>query len=467
MRNLSATYYVYVSYYFGSFFYFASLTSLIGMLLFLAVFFTSAALRDKNLSDSTGRINKVDSGLLVFLTLFFPIFSFNVIRQTTSGSTVLFFSAVAYFGVLYCIFGLFEQLRRKKLRRDWKAFFRLYPFRSPFGAVIRLLLLGNLFYFIFYSFFSFLILFYALTTPISLQHIYISDNMRPQEQLSTSLSVFPSLSYINPNTLTSPVVCVVLLVLLTYIVHFVLGLSEAYENANQEKIRSERFKAELITNVSHDMKTPLTSIVNYVDLLKKLPITDEKFQDYLEVLDRKSLRLKTLTNDLLDASKAGTGNVSVKMQPVNLTEFVGQIVGEFDEDYSARDLTLVYQQPDHEIIVEADVEHLWRVLENIFGNAMKYSLENSRVFARLLADEHQVSLQLVNTSKAPIELTGEELTEQFIRGDKARHTEGSGLGLYIAKSLVELMQADFQILINGDLFEVQLNFNPYHPQMKK
>ncbi|MDR2977588.1 MAG: HAMP domain-containing histidine kinase [Streptococcaceae bacterium] len=254
---------------------------------------------------------------------------------------------------------------------------------------------------------------------------------------------------------------------MTYIVHFVLGLSEAYENANQEKIRSERFKAELITNVSHDMKTPLTSIVNYVDLLKKLPITDEKFQDYLEVLDRKSLRLKTLTNDLLDASKAGTGNVSVKMQPVNLTEFVGQIVGEFDEDYSARDLTLVYQQPDHEIIVEADVEHLWRVLENIFGNAMKYSLENSRVFARLLADEHQVSLQLVNTSKAPIELTGEELTEQFIRGDKARHTEGSGLGLYIAKSLVELMQADFQILINGDLFEVQLNFNPYHPQMKK
>jgi len=244
---------------------------------------------------------------------------------------------------------------------------------------------------------------------------------------------------------------------LTYFAVFLLNLSAQYDKSNEDKIRAERFKSELITNVSHDIKTPLTSIINYVDLLKSEDLHGEA-ADYVQVLDKKSSRLKVLIDDLMEASKAGTGNLSVNIQEINLGEIVGQIAGEFDETFAERNLTLVFRQPDDPIFVEADARHLWRALENLFSNASKYALPETRVFAEITSHNDNPTFSIKNTSESPIELSGEELSGQFIRGDRARQTEGNGLGLYIAKSLVELMNGKFTIQVSGDLFEVVINW---------
>jgi len=231
-----------------------------------------------------------------------------------------------------------------------------------------------------------------------------------------------------------------------------------YDKANAEKVRAERFKTELITNVSHDIRTPLTSIINYIDLLKTLQIENTDFAEYVGVLDRKAARLKTLIDDLMEASKAGTGNMSVDLCEINLTEIMGQIAGEFDEQFAERGLTLVLRQPDQPVFTIADSRHLWRVLENLFGNAVKYSMPETRVFAEIILRDEGTVFTMKNTSKNHIDLSGDALTEQFMRGDRARLSEGSGLGLYIVKSLVELMGGRFAIHVTGDLFVVEVIF---------
>ena len=245
---------------------------------------------------------------------------------------------------------------------------------------------------------------------------------------------------------------------LSYFCAFVLSLSERFEKANEEKLRAERFKSELITNVSHDIRTPLTSIINYVDLLKGLPVEHEKFHEYVGVLDKKSARLQTLISDLMEASKAGTGNLPVHIVEIDLGEILGQIAGEFDDSFAQHNLTLVLRLPEQPVLARADAAHLWRVLENLFSNMVKYALPGTRAFAEISAhDEHSI-LSLKNTSQSPIDLADQELTEQFIRGDRARQTEGSGLGLYIAKSLMELMGGQLAIEVNGDLFVAEVRF---------
>ncbi|MCL2240342.1 MAG: HAMP domain-containing histidine kinase, partial [Defluviitaleaceae bacterium] len=245
------------------------------------------------------------------------------------------------------------------------------------------------------------------------------------------------------------------LVALTYLASELLRHSARHTAAAAEKLRAERFKSELITNVSHDIRTPLTSIINYVDLLKN-EASQEKTAEYISVLERKAQRLNVLIGDLMEASKAGTGNVRVELRPVNLTEMVGQMAGEFDHAFTENKLTLVIRQPDAPVYLSADSRHLWRVLENLYANAAKYALPGTRVFAEITGNEGQVHFSLKNTSKSPIEMPGDTLTEQFIRGDRARHTEGSGLGLYIAKSLVELMGGTLTLRATGDLFEVAI-----------
>jgi len=236
-------------------------------------------------------------------------------------------------------------------------------------------------------------------------------------------------------------------------------MSAEYDKANAGKIRAERFKAELITNVSHDIRTPLTSIINYVDLLKALPVEHPDFTEYVGILDRKAARLKTLIDDLMEASKASTGNMNVDMREIDLCEIAGQIAGEFDEQFTERNLTLVLRQPDQPVTANADSGHLWRVLENLFGNMAKYALPGTRVFAEIGLCDGKPTISLKNTSQNPIDQSGGDmLTEQFIRGDRARQAEGSGLGLYIAKSLVELMGGRFEIRASGDLFEVEIAF---------
>lgn len=239
-----------------------------------------------------------------------------------------------------------------------------------------------------------------------------------------------------------------------YINHIGEGLDAAVENS----LKNERMKTELITNVSHDIKTPLTSIINYVDLLKRENPEDPKIRGYLEVLENKAQRLKVLTEDVVEASKASTGNIALEMTDLNFIELVHQVLGEFEEKFEERNLTMVVHFDEEEAIICADGRRLWRVLENVFGNVSKYAMENTRVYVDVKVDRPNVQLSLKNISAQPLNISAEELTERFIRGDVSRNTEGSGLGLSIAKDLVQLQGGEFKLYLDGDLFKVTIEF---------
>jgi len=236
------------------------------------------------------------------------------------------------------------------------------------------------------------------------------------------------------------------------------NLGDGLESALQEKVKSERLKADLITNVSHDIKTPLTSIINYVDLLKREKIQDEKIQRYLEILDQKSQRLKTLTEDLVEASKASSGNLKLDIAEIDLVEMIYQTNGEFEEKFQLRHLELVSTLPDDSILIAVDGRRLWRVLENLYNNAFKYAMEHSRVYVDVTEKDGMALFTIKNVSANPLNINADELTERFVRGDVARTTEGSGLGLSIAKSLTQLQGGTFQLYIDGDLFKAQVGF---------
>ncbi len=226
------------------------------------------------------------------------------------------------------------------------------------------------------------------------------------------------------------------------------GLSIAVD----QRMRSERMKTELITNVSHDIKTPLTSIINYVDLLQKDPTPEER-DEYLAVLDRQAKRLKKLTEDLVEASKASTGNLSCTLAPTNLREILDQALGEYEERLSSAGLEPVLTLPEGEVTVLADGRLLWRVLDNLLNNACKYAQSGTRLYLDGKLTEETVVLSLKNISRQQLNLSPDELMERFVRGDSSRNTEGSGLGLNIAKSLVELQKGSFDLAIDGDLFK--------------
>ena len=236
------------------------------------------------------------------------------------------------------------------------------------------------------------------------------------------------------------------------------NITSGLDTALQEKVKSERLKADLITNVSHDIKTPLTSIINYVDLLKRQKIQDPKIAAYLEVLDQKSQRLKTLTEDLVEASKASSGNLKLEVSDINLVELVQQTNGEFEERFALRRLELIQTLPEEIIMIRADGRRLWRVLENLYTNAFKYAQEGSRVYVDVREEGDKAVFTIKNISEKPLNISPDELTERFVRGDVARTTEGSGLGLSIARSLTQLQKGEFIISIDGDLFKAQVAF---------
>jgi len=228
------------------------------------------------------------------------------------------------------------------------------------------------------------------------------------------------------------------------------------QTAVEKQLKSERLKTELITNVSHDIKTPLTSIVNYVDLLKKQDVQDETAQEYIEVLDRQSTRLKKLIEDLMEASKASTGNINVNLAPLDSVELVKQVAGEYVDRLRDKGLELMVSLPQREVPVLADGQLLWRVFDNLLSNAQKYSQPGTRVYLDLQEAGGQVVVTFRNISAYSLNISGDELMERFVRGDSSRHTEGSGLGLSIARSLIELMNGHFGIVIDGDLFKAQV-----------
>ena len=270
--------------------------------------------------------------------------------------------------------------------------------------------------------------------------------------------------------------------------HYIKDISSGFSNAIEQGIKSERMKAELITNVSHDIKTPLTSIINYVDLLKKEDIQNEKAKEYIGILDSKSQRLKRLIEDLVEASKASSGNLVLNITKIDLEELLNQSIGEFGEKFDEKGLEILFDvkkeksgkidridsnvspenidklgkianiHKNNNIHIKADSRYMYRIIENLFSNIYKYALENSRVYIDLVAKDGEALVIIKNISSEKLNVSEEELMQRFVRGDKSRTTEGSGLGLSITESLTNLQKGKFEINIDGDLFKTTLKF---------
>ena len=242
-------------------------------------------------------------------------------------------------------------------------------------------------------------------------------------------------------------------------VKYINDISNGFENAIQDRMKSERMKAELITNVSHDIKTPLTSIINYVDLLKKENIDNEKAKEYIGILDSKSQRLKKLTQDLVEASKVSTGNISLNLEKIDIIQLIKQALGEFEDKFKKRGLETIFDSEYNEIIIKADNRCMYRIIENLFNNIANYALENSRVYLDIRKTAKSVIIEMKNISKERLNISADELMQRFVRGDKSRTTEGSGLGISIAQNLTELQGGEFRLKLDGDLFKVELEWN--------
>lgn len=229
--------------------------------------------------------------------------------------------------------------------------------------------------------------------------------------------------------------------------------------AVNERMKSERFKTELITNVSHDLKTPLTSIVTYIDLLQKKDIQDEKAKEYIDTIARQSKKLKKLTEDLIDASKASSGALNVNMERVNISELLRQSSAEYGERMEAVNITPVVNMPEEDIYVRADGRLLWRVVENLLQNICKHGMPGTRAYLEARTENGRAVVSFKNISQQQLNIPVEELLERFVQGDESRSRGGSGLGLSIAESLTELMKGKLKLSLDGDLFKVELWFD--------
>ena len=224
-------------------------------------------------------------------------------------------------------------------------------------------------------------------------------------------------------------------------------------------MKSEHMQTELITNVSHDIRTPLTSIVNYVDLLSKDDITQEQQQEYLAILQKQAARLRKLTVDIMDASRAGSGKVKLSMMPLDVTTMISMMAGEYSEKLTSKKIDLDLEGTgEGAVMIKADPDQLGRVFSNLFSNMYKYSMPGTRAYIDVRQPDGKVEIAFLNISEAKLHITAQELTERFVRGDIARSTEGSGLGLSIARGLTELMNGTFEVIIEGDLFKVKVTF---------
>jgi signal transduction histidine kinase len=238
------------------------------------------------------------------------------------------------------------------------------------------------------------------------------------------------------------------------------NIREGLDKAIYNQVKSERMKSELITNVSHDLKTPLTSIINYIELIKKEEnIEPEYIKDYINVLDSKSKRLKVLIEDLFEASKASSGNLELNMEKIDITQLLRQAIGEMEEKLSSANLDLKLRVPEEKTYINADGKKLYRVLENLLSNISKYSLDNTRVYIDIVQDNGKVKLTMKNISSYELNFDPDEIMERFKRADESRNTEGSGLGLAIARDLVNAQGGRFEIDIDGDLFKAIIEFD--------
>ncbi|MCB2286600.1 HAMP domain-containing histidine kinase [Clostridium algidicarnis] len=240
--------------------------------------------------------------------------------------------------------------------------------------------------------------------------------------------------------------------------HNINNMKSGLKDSIDSEIKSERMKTELITNVSHDLKTPLTSIITYVDLIKNEDLTKEERMDYIKVLERKSERLKILIEDLFEASKAASGEVELNIEKVDITSLLKQALAEFEEKIKESSLDFKINLPKEKLYIMVDGKKTWRILENQISNALKYSLENTRVYINIEDIDNKVVITIKNISAFEIDFNEDEILERFKRGDKSRNTEGSGLGLAISNNLTKLQGGDFRVSVDGDLFKVIIEF---------
>ncbi len=368
--------------------------------------------------------------------------------------------AVVMFGYLTALTGALSLARRIRARTIWKDSVLVLLARTWKKVTAARAASGQLLFF--YIIFFILNFAFLLFGRVGIFMVFVLDMavlLYLLRDMAGKQSVYDGIHQISKGDLTYKIDTAALQGEPYEMAKAVNEMGDGLQKAVDAIVRNERLKAELITNVSHDIKTPLTSIVNYVDLLKRENLPGERVQRYLEVLDQKSQRLRQLTEDLVEASKISSGNIELQMVRMQLQSMLQQACGEFQDRFEERSLTLVWDLPKEPVCIMADGRQLWRILENLLGNIYKYAAEGTRVYIELSAEDGRAVLSFQNTSKELLAVDdAQELAGRFVRGDKSRSTEGSGLGLSIAQSLVELHGGTFEITADCDLFRVTIGF---------
>ncbi len=377
-----------------------------------------------------------------------------------SGRERLLASVLAMCGYLTFLVGALSFARRIKARTLWKDSVLFLLARTWKKVTAARAASGQLLFF--YVIFFILNFTFLLFGKVGIFMVFVLDMavlLYLLRDMAGKQSVYDGIHRISEGELTYKIDTAALQGETYEMAKAVNEMGDGLQKAVDAIVRNERLKAELITNVSHDIKTPLTSIVNYVDLLKRENLPGERVQRYIEVLDQKSQRLRQLTEDLVEASKISTGNIELQMVRMQFQSMLQQACGEFQERFEERGLTPVWEMEKEPLCIMADGRQLWRILENLFGNIYKYAAEGTRIYIELVREGDRAVLSLQNTSKEKLMVDdAQELAGRFVRGDKSRSTEGSGLGLSIAQSLVELHGGTFEITADGDLFRVTLGF---------
>ena len=404
-----------------------------------------------------------EAAAVLVLAVFFLVFAFGISVTNTvysSAVSMAFISVISMAETVVFMWGYLSLVRRKKAKTLWENSLtrsivhmcrRVYDARQTSGKVIILFIGFILAHLILLELFGGFAIVLALIGD-TLVLLYLVKESAGRETIKEGLRKIAAgeLHYkIDTSTLKGEN---------AEMAGCVNSVGDGLQAAVKKAMKDERFKAELITNVSHDIKTPLTSIINYVDLLKRENIQDEKIRGYIDILDAKSQRLKQLTDDLIEASKVSTGNVELHMSRLQVQQLLQQACGEFEDKLAQKGLVTVLNQTGEPVVITADGKQLWRIFENLLNNICKYAMPGTRVYIDLNLVEKKAVLTFKNMSEYPLNISADELTERFTRGDASRSTQGSGLGLSIAKNLTQLQGGQFEIYLDGDLFKVTLTF---------
>ena len=402
------------------------------------------------------------AGILVVLVVLCVFLFFRILSRPEGldARERVLASVVVMFGYLTALTGALSLMRRIRAKTIWKNSVVFLLVRTWQKVTAARAASGQLLFF--YVIFFILNFAFLLFGRVGIFMVFVLDMavlLYLLRDMAGKQSVYDGIHQISKGDLTYKIDTAALQGETYEMAKAVNEMGDGLQKAVDAIVRNERLKAELITNVSHDIKTPLTSIVNYVDLLKRENLQGERVQRYIEVLDQKSQRLRQLTEDLVEASKISSGNIELQMVRMQLQSMLQQAYGEFQERFEERSLAPVWEMEKEPVCIMADGRQLWRILENLFGNIYKYAAEGTRIYIELYREEDRAILSLQNTSREKFAVDdAQELAGRFVRGDKSRSTEGSGLGLSIAQSLVELHGGTFEIAADFDLFRVTMEF---------